>query len=521
MEKLRPITDAVRRFARSWQKAPPAGAPRWRPEPIVYEINTRVWLNSLSQQVGRRITLANVPDAALDELASYRVDAIWLMGVWTRSRAVRESALNYMHEYQPVLPDLTPEDVIGSGYAIGKYVVDPACGGRDGLAAIRQRLAARGMKLILDYVPNHVAVDHPAIATHPEYFVRGDAHTPGDFFTTKDAHGRELRIAHGRDPYFPGWIDTAQLNAFHPALRQATREVLLDIASQCDGVRCDMAMLMTNDVFQQTWGWLVKEPRPHTEFWHEVIPAVRQRYPDFLFIAEVYWNMDYALQQQGFDYTYDKDLYDRLFAADIAAIRTHLTADLRYMRHTMRFIENHDEPRAAAAFGVPKSRALAVLICTLPGAVLLHDGQFVGRTRKLPVQIGRQPSDEIEPPNHDLKAFYLALLAAVDEPIYRGGDWWLFEVEHNAALAYAYRQGDERRVIVVNPHDAPVEATIRLRGWLDSDADLRLSLAFGEGQARYRDGVLTVALPPYTGTIFNAQAVRVTASARQTSDLHA
>lgn len=475
---------------------------RWPDKPFIYEINTRVWLTELSRRCGYPITLANVPDSALDELASIHVDAVWPMGVWTRSAAVRASALNYKHEYQPVLPDLTDDDVIGSGYAIGAYCVDPLAGGRDGLAHFRHRLRERGMRMILDFVPNHVATDHPWTREQPGYLVRGTErdfrHQPGMFFATTDAWGRPTYIAHGRDPYFPGWIDTAQLNAFNAGLRRATVETLLDIAAQCDGVRCDMAMLMVNEVFKRTWGWLIEEPAPEREFWAEIIPQVRAQHPHFLFMAEVYWNMEYALQQQGFDYTYDKELYDRMLADNVAAIRAHLRADAEFQRRSVRFIENHDERRAAAAFGTMRGKAYAVLIATLPGATLLHDGQFTGRKIKLPVQIGRQPDEFID---EELETFYFRLLEETRDPVYHEGKWRLFEVSEGDFIAYGWQHGDDFRLIAVNPTNGWVRGKIHMGDWggnwalydVLADADHPLPEAGG----------VWLSLQPYEARIFH------------------
>ncbi|RMG83998.1 MAG: alpha-amylase, partial [Chloroflexi bacterium] len=309
----------------------------WPKKPYIYEINTAVWLSSLSQKYDRHITLTNVPDEELDYLASLGIDGVWLMGVWYRSKAVRASALNYIDEYRSVLPDITEEDVIGSAYAIGAYVVDKRLGGRDGLASLRRRLQERGLQLILDFVPNHVAIDHAWVSQHPDRFVRGTLsdlqRNKGMFFKSRDAWGRTLVVAHGRDPYFPGWIDTAQLDAFSPSYRQAALETLLDIADQCDGVRCDMAMLLVNRIFAQTWGDYVDEP-PKTEFWEDIIPNVKALHPNFIFIAEVYWDMEHELQKLGFDYTYDKVFYDRLVEQELEQLKTHLQADINYQNHT-------------------------------------------------------------------------------------------------------------------------------------------------------------------------------------------
>lgn len=447
---------------------------QWTTKTIIYEINTWVWLDTLSRQYQREINLWNVPDEVLDWLAAHHLDVIWLMGIWTRSRAARASALNYKHEYKPVLPDLTDDDVIGSAYAIGAYEVEPRIGGRDGLSSLRERLRQRGMQLILDFVPNHVATDHPWVTHKPHYLVRGtkkDQQIAHDlFFETVNPKGQRLIIAHGRDPYFPGWIDTAQLNAFSLELREALRNTLLDIAAQCDGVRCDMAMLMVNDIFARTWGVYLSESAPETEFWEDIIPVVKAAYPDFKFIAEVYWDMEYILLQMGFDMTYDKRLYDRVQDGHIPAIREHLHAALSYQERQVRFIENHDEHRAATSLGIEKGRAAATLVCTLPGATLLHDGQFIGRRVKLPVQIRRQPD---EPGHYALAGFYYKLLKETAAMIYKEGTWRLFEIippyegngSHAGLLAYGWACEDEFRIIIVNLTPVWSQGIVQIYGW--------------------------------------------------------
>ncbi len=446
----------------------------WPKNPSIYEINTWVWLNTLSERYKRPITLRNVPDEVVDELATYRADAIWMMGVWHRGPATRASALNYIHEYRGALADITEEDVVGSAYAVGGYTVDEHLGGQRGLAAFRKQLQRRGLRLILDFVPNHVATDHPWVSQHPDYFVQGsDAQREdADFFLTETAGGQDMIVAHGRDPYFPGWIDTAQLNAFSPGYRAAAVQILRELATQCDGVRCDMAMLLATPVFENTWGWLGVQPLAE-EFWREVIPQVKQRAPQFLFIAEVYWGLDYEMQQQGFDYTYDKTLYDRLVAGDIGGVYDHLLAELSFSERNVRFIENHDEPRAADSFGVERSRPAAVLTNTVPGAVLLHDGQFTGRVIKLPVQIARQP-DEDE--RDDLKAFYLRLLHETSSSIYRTGQWRLLQrhpacahcTGHTNIIAYAWRNEDEYRLIAVNLSHEWSTVSLDAGEWMES-----------------------------------------------------
>jgi Alpha amylase, catalytic domain len=446
----------------------------WPRKPFIYEINTWVWLDTLSRAYNNPITLENIPDEVLDEISSYHVDAIWLMGIWTRSYGARASALKYAHEYKSALPDLTNDDIPGSPYAVGSYQPDENFGGRHGLATFREQLRQRGMRLLLDFVPNHVALDHAWVRVHPDYMILGSAHDKekhaSNFFSARDATGKKLVVGHGRDPYFPGWVDTAQLNAFNPGLRQAALTTLLDIASQCDGVRCDMAMLLINDVFAHTWSGLVGKP-PATEYWQEIIPQVKAAHPNFIFMAEVYWDMEARLHAQGFNFCYDKRLYDRIRDNKPGDIRAHLLAGLDYQNRLVRFIENHDEHRAAESLGIPRSHPAAVLICTLPGATLLHDGQFVGRKIRLPVQLGRLPKESL---SDDLKTFYLHLLEETRHPVYQQGDWSLFDVApgkdngtYDNLIAYGWELDSKRRVIVINMSGTQSQAHIQMPSWGD------------------------------------------------------
>ena len=317
----------------------------WPAQPVIYEVNTAVWLTEMSQAAGRRLTLADVTPGQWETVTPAGVEAVWLMGVWERSPAglaLANANAQLQASFREALPDLRSDDVIGSPYCVRRYVVDETFGGPDALAAARAALSERGARLLLDYVPNHVAPDHPWVTTNPELFVQGDQHDlDTDPSSWMPAAGKIL--AHGRDPYFPPWPDVVQLNAFSPAMRAATAETLASIAEQCDGIRCDMAMLMTNNIFANTWANHAGA-EPTQEFWPEVIGALRTRHPDTVLVAEAYWDMEWQLQQQGFDFCYDKRLYDRITGADATAVRDHLKADPSYQSRLLRFLENHDEP---------------------------------------------------------------------------------------------------------------------------------------------------------------------------------
>ncbi len=264
-----------------------------------------------------------------------------------------------------------------------------------------------------------MAPDHDWVVEHPEYFVAGTeaqiAASPRNYCRLETGQGLRV-LAYGRDPYFDGWPDTLQLNYGNPALQEAMLGELMRIANQCDGVRCDMAMLVLPEVFERTWG-IAAPP-----FWPRVTAAVRAAVPGFLFLAEVYWDLEWTLQQQGFDYTYDKRLYDRLVEGHAPPVRGHLSAGLDFQNRLARFLENHDEPRAAATFTPDQHRAAAILTFLTPGLRFFHQGQREGKRVRIPVHLGRGPIEFLD---GGLAAFYDRLLKCLKDPAFRDGDWQL------------------------------------------------------------------------------------------------
>ena len=442
-------------------------ATAWPKYPTIFEINAWLWISGLRERFGRRVDLGSVPGPEWDAIASFGFDAVWLMGVWERSPAgiaIANQNPGLLASFRQALPDFRLSDNVGSPYCVRRYVVDEALGGPAGLAVARAELAKRGMRLIVDFVPNHVAPDHPWVAEHPEYFIAGTAadirNDPASWWQAPTGV-----FACGRDPYFPAWPDVLQLNAFNQDLRQAAAHTLTSIAAQADGVRCDMAMLMINDVFARTWTGRTGHP-PDTEYWVEVIDPAKKTNPDFLFIAEAYWNLECDLQKLGFDFCYDKRLYDRLEHDNAESVRLHLCAELPYQEKLVRFIENHDEPRAAATFPPAKHRAAAVAMATLPGAKLFHQDQFDGYRVRLPVFLGRQPK---EPVDTNLRAFYRKLLHAINADVFRTGQWALCVAEGwpdnqscRNVIAWAWVQAANRYLIVVNFSDSGAQARIRV-----------------------------------------------------------
>jgi len=224
--------------------------------------------------------------------------------------------------------------------------------------------------------------------------------------------------------------------------------------------------------------------------------------------AEAYWGLEWDLQQQGFDYCYDKTLYDRLVDPNPEAVGQHLQADLSYQSRLLRFIENHDEPRVASRLGPEAERAVAVSIATLPGATLWHEGQFEGRHVRPPVFLRRRPD---EAPDLPLAAWYLRLLATTADDSLRAGGWRLLETNgwpdnqscrNLVAWAWAGNGSGRRHLVVVNLSGAPAQARVPLpwddlHGKSHNFHDLLLDLDFARDGDEAVDPGLYVALDPW------------------------
>jgi glycosidase len=439
-----------------------------RPNPTLYEINTAAWLFELGQKAGHPLLLREVPASEWDRLKALGMDYVWLLGVWSRSREGRKISLtdsDFNRLFNSVLPGCSDEDIIGSCFAVGANDPDPLIGTWEDLDHAREELHKRDMGLILDFIPNHKGLDHPLLSENPEYFIQVSRaqfeRYPASFFPF-DYQGRTLYVAHGKDPNFPAWTDTAQLNYFNPTTHQAILNWLKQIAEHCDGVRCDMAMLVLKNIFQKTWGWANSNPYwqpPQEEFW----TMVRRELPDLLLIAEAYWDTEWELQQLGFDFVYDKRLYDRLKAGRPADLYLHLKADLEYQSKLLRFIENHDEPRSAVVFAGDKLEAAAVLFSTLPGMKMYFHGQLEGRQIHLPIQIRQTRPEEVD---LAVQSFYEKLLSVLNQGAFHAGQWELKEVFSDGKgtaenlIAFLWSLKDQLFLVIANLSPKPASGRV-------------------------------------------------------------
>jgi hypothetical protein len=184
-------------------------------------------------------------------------------------------------------------------------------------------------------------------------------------------------------------------------------------------------------------------------------------------MAEVYWDMEWELQQQGFDYAYDKRLYDRLREGHARAVREHFCAAMDYQDRLARFLENHDEARAAAVFAPDQHAAAAVLIYLSPGLRFFHQGQFEGRSKRISPHLTRGPAEPIDP---FARSLYDRLLDVLRWPVVRHGHWQLLECvpafhgngSSDHFIGFMWTTASERLLVAVNYSSQRSQCFVRL-----------------------------------------------------------
>jgi len=391
----------------------------------VYEINSRVHCEKFDQ----------VTQAELDALVQLGFDALWMMGLWRISDGAKR------------VSKIICDDFEGSPYAVPLYEINRELGGRSQFTRLVNQAHKAGLSVLVDFVSNHMAIDSPWIFQHPDFFIRSSTKARRQLTSEFFLHKSGEVIAFGRDPYFPPWNDTAQLDYSSEALRSQMIDVLKRISRYADGVRCDMAMLVLRDCFRQLWYPLEPDSsfdqRMPAEFWDEAISEVKKANPNFKFIAEAYWDKETQLSELGFDLCYEKKLYDALVARDLERVLERLQRDSDALRASLYFIENHDEPRAASVFDRPSHLAALALILSIPGSVLIHEGQMEGKRERLPVQRIKPLTGE--PVDVSLGKSYAQLLNVTSNEVFKNGDFRLFEPGVYGAVGFT-RSNDHRVV---------------------------------------------------------------------------
>lgn len=467
------------------------------------------------------LSLKSLPDDLWQNYKDSGFDFIWLMGIWQRSKRSGEINLadaNLRKFLSEVLSDFIDEDIIGSPYSIYSYNVDANLGKNSDLADLKEKLNRIGIGLILDFVPNHVGLDHPWVTQHTEWFIKGEPAAlkehPEWYFQSDSGEW----LAYGRDPNFPPWTDTAQLNYFSHELRLTLIEELKRIARLCDGVRCDMAMLGLNSVFQKVWGkWQPSLQPLETEYWQDIIQSIKKIYPDFLFIAEVYWGLESELLNLGFDYTYDKVLYDRLKYDSPAQILSYIKEHEDRHAHCVHFIENHDEQRAVRFYGKDRSLAGATVICTIPGLRLFYDGQIEGHKIHMPLQVRRSAQEKTD---LQTKQYYETLIKACQSDTIRYGDWMPLEcgpayfgdTSYINLLTWCWHYKDQMTLVAINYSGIVCTGRVKLPISLDNRTSVKCldrlnNCTYTSSAGEVMEQGLFIRLEPWKAHILKIDAV--------------
>ena len=418
--------------------------------PILYEISTRPWLYELSQKYGKTISkIKDIPTQEFDNLKNKGIEIVWMMGVWKLGTYGLQ--FDQQSDYSSVLPGWTKDDVIGSPYAITEYTCNPDIGTDSDLTWLKKELNNRGMKLMLDFVPNHSAVDAPTASSNPKLYMRAPKGVSDSKRYTNSG------LAYGKDPYFDPWRDVIQWNYWEYETRKLMKDNLLTVLKYADGARCDMAHLVLNDVFGKTWATELNAwgyQRPSDEFWAYAFKEVKQKYPKAILLAEVYedWEID-LLHKLGFTYTYDKVLLDKLegSAYDVNDFIHYKTES--YWGHAAHFVENHDENRAVYNMGgnIEKAKAAGTIAATLGGMIFFNHGQWYGYKNKLDVHLRRGASESI---NTNVQKYYDKLLKILTDPAFKSANYYfVYNMSGDRAsdfIAYIREQDSSHYLIVVN-----------------------------------------------------------------------
>jgi glycosidase len=459
---------------------------------------------------GKKITkITQIPESEFDKWRDMGFKWVWFMGIWQLGPYGLEhdrTNPDVTRHYDEILPGWTKEDVIGSPYAVLSYTVNTEIGTLDDIRWLRQQLNKRGMKLMVDFVPNHSAWDAPEIVDKPNYFIRSPKGAPIDrkFY-------RENGIAYGRGIWCDPWTDVAQFNYFDTECRNSRINIVKMIAEIADGCRCDMAHLVTNDAFGdfwqkelQSWGYT----RPSTEFWTDVIRAVKSIRKEFIFMAETYSDFLPRMISQGFDYVYDKEPLDKLVYKDIHGFKELIRwTSMEHKSHTAHFTENHDEDRTTKKFWNynPMAKAAAAAVLSLPGMRFIYQDQWDGLANRIGVHLRRATP---EPKRTEIYDFYMKLFSVYKKDAFINGDFKFLEVNGDQnMLTWKYTKGSEHYLVAVNFGEGKIYGNVvlddaPLTGDLIKVEDIISGEVYERNPREMRTSGLFVALDHYQVQIF-------------------
>ena len=388
---------------------------KWTYDSVVYEVNVR----QFSPEGTFNAVKAEVP--RLKELG---VDILWLMPIYPIGEAERKGSL-------------------GSYYAVRDYKdVNPMFGTMEDFESLLAEVHKEGLRLILDWVPNHTAPDHAWITEHPDYYKLDSL---------------------GRPTFDADWNDTRTLNYANPEVRKAMDDGLrFWLKKGVDGFRCDMAGMVP------------------TDYWEWQIPSIRKDYPECYWLAEAE-TPDLSDPVKTFDATYSWELHHLL--NDVAQgkktaddIKAYIEKDAKNTpanAFRLMFTSNHDEnswagtefERMGDAAGV-----MAVLCFTLPkGQPLIYTGQEVGFDHRF-LFFEKDPIESWEP-NEYTEFYQLLTILKHNHKALAAGEAgapaeWL-EGYPEGVLAFKRSLPDDTVTVVANltPDEVVLPDGVPMEGW--------------------------------------------------------
>lgn len=427
-----------------------------------------MWLESLSKKNGEAISIGNVPDDEWEKLFD-KYDNFWFMGIYKPSQKGQEIAKQYSTQYQSYLPDINGDnDIVASPFAVSEYSPNPMIA-KDWQEwdEMVNKLHQKGKKVFIDFVPNHTAIDHSWVQSHPEYYIQGNKQqylSTNNFVEITDNQGKIRYFGYGKDPNFGPWIDTLQLNYANLELQEKMREGLESLARHADGFRCDMAMLVNPETFLRSWGWCLSDEEKNqiivNSFWQKTIPEIKKSIAlesnrNIEFIAEAYWEENEL--GKYFDFIYNHDLYEHISESIKNGSIDQIKFDLyRFINnpdqakhHWVVYTENHDERRAAEKMGEKFSKPAAVLSAMIRDSIfMVNQGQESGYQYRPPMQVSRYRS---ESENINMVRFYDELLSIRRSNLFQTGEIKIINSENsdqNSILFEISKSDTKTRAIV-------------------------------------------------------------------------
>jgi hypothetical protein len=368
----------------------------------IYQINIRHYLSVLKLS-----RIADIPSDKWKNIANNGFNAVWLMGVWQLPpfETIKPycNSLEQIANFKTLKPDFNfDNDICGSIFAIEKYEIDQSLGDTIDIIKVKSILNQLGLKLFLDFVPNHFHIDSEIVKQRPEIFVGWNSQSVGmdhnnnlnktySHKTISTING-EINIANGKDPFFPAWFDTAQINYSSHETQQFVTDNMIKNMEMCDGYRVDMASLGLQRIFRETFSTYLEANNNSLEFefWEKIVHSIKSVDPNFLLISESYWNTQNELIYIGFDYVYlvewmqflrTKPSWDQIKVFKEAVLD-------QYGSKAVIFLENHDEERINSFFPDLKDVEIATQLTNYNNASVLEQwGQQERWKTKWPVQM--------------------------------------------------------------------------------------------------------------------------------------